>query len=269
MIRTVALLIALSALIDSSPSILPAQEYEIRLSREAKVAERYRLSATGSHAEIMTISVGGKAVGQKGNEFSINLVSLMTVIEIDTRGRPTKYSLDIEKCLITTAGSSKPLIAPGETLLVSLEGNRYIFTVKNIPVDSSTVDPLSVVVPSHASEPSDDDVFGTRERKKVGESWPINGDLAAESLKSALKVATMKGDVRGSAKLDGVVRDRENEYLIVSALLGVNNFSMPLPNGVQIQTGQVIGSFSGRFPVNQSFEGMMARSVEREMERVK
>ena len=234
-------------------------------------------------------------MGHKGNEYSVELIGLMSVIDTGAGGRLTKYSLEIEKCLVTTAGSSKPLIGQGESLVATLEGNRYMFAVRNTPVDAATATALGLVRPSPVANVGDDDVFGARERKKVGESWPINGRLAAESLKESLKIETRQGAIKGSATLDGVVRAGENEHLIITASIAVDDFSIPLPDGIKIHSGQLVGTFSGRFPVAQGLpppeksttligrfnatrtaddktpeitvEGTISRKIEREMER--
>jgi hypothetical protein len=290
-IRSVAFIIALLLL----PDIVPAQDYEIRLSHEPRVGDRYRFFARGSHTEVMSVFGAGKPMGHKANEYSIDLVSLMNVIDTDTSGRLTKYSLEIEKCLLTIAGTSKPLIAPGETLVATLEGSQYVFALKNVPLEAATATILGLVLPSHVADVKDDDVFGTRERKKVGENWPINGNLAAESLKESFKIETRRGGVKGSTTLEGTVRAGDNEYLIIGASIAVDDFSMPLPDGIKIHSGQLVGTFSGRFPVarglppleksstiigkfsairmadknapEMTFEGTIARKVQREMER--
>ena len=38
-----------------APGVAPAQDYEIRLSYQPKVGEKYRFAARGSHAEVMSI----------------------------------------------------------------------------------------------------------------------------------------------------------------------------------------------------------------------
>jgi len=154
-----------------------AQEYDIRLSRPAKVGEKYRFTAHGTHTEVMTVSVDGRVAQQKGNEFSVDLISLLTVIATNEGGIPISYSLAIEKFIITTGGNSKSLVASEKVLLVSLDGNRYVFTLNEAPVDVSIYQALSAVIPTHTAGLTDDDVFGTREKKKVGDQWPINREL--------------------------------------------------------------------------------------------
>lgn len=250
--RLSAFVVTALAFIFVFSSMLLAQEYAIRLSREGKSGEKYRLSTTGRHAETMTVFVGDVAVNEKNDQFSVELVSSLTVIETDENGRSIRQALGIEKCLITTGGITKPLLPPGIVVIATTEGKRTVLKINDLPVDPMTAKALSVVIPSYVSGLSDDDVFGTREKKRIGDTWEINADLAARSLKEEFNVSTNKGDVKGASTLEGAVKGAQEGYLIVSAWLNVDDFSLPLPEGVKIQNGQVRSLFSGKFPINEA-----------------
>lgn len=100
-----------------------AQEYEIRLSRPGKAGEKYRLLAKGTYAEGVTVSAAGRVVQQKNNEFSVELISLLTVISTNKAGRLTGFSLAIERFLLTSSGTSKSLVASDQVIFASREGN--------------------------------------------------------------------------------------------------------------------------------------------------
>jgi hypothetical protein len=277
-----------------SASMASAQEYEIRLSREYKVGDKYRFLANGRHAEKMVVSIGNTPVNQKLDEFTVDLVSLMIVLEVGELGRVTKFAMHIERCLVTVGGVSKPLLSPGVVVNGAAENNRNVLTIDNAPVDAITAKILQALIPSHRSGISDDDVFGTREKKRVGDTWDIDFDVAKKSLK---EMFNMQGDIKATTTLDGVIKGGDGDFLIISAWLDMDNVSMPLPDGVKIQSGQVKGTFSGRFPINQElhrlsqsmkmaawfagrrapdpktpemiFQGAMERSLSRELESVK
>jgi hypothetical protein len=277
-----------------SASMASAQEYEIRLSREHKVGDKYRFSANARHAEKMVVSIGDTPVNQKLDEFTVDLVSLMIVLEVGELGRVTKFAMQIERCLVTHGGVGKPLLPPGVVVKGAAENNRNVLTIDDAPVDAITAKILQAVIPSHRSGISDDDVFGTREKKRVGDTWDIDFDVAKKSLN---EMFNMQGDIKGTTTLDGVIKGGDGDFLIISAWLDMDNVSMPLPDGVKIQSGQVKGTFSGRFPINQEprrlsqsmkmaawfagrrapdpktpemiFQGAMERSLSRELEPVK
>ena len=77
-----------------------------------------------------------------------------------------------------------------------------------------------------------------------------------EVAKDMFDILTTKEDVKGGTTLEGVVKGGQKEYLIVSAWLSVGNFSVPLPEGVKVQNGQVRAVFSGRFPLKATRESL-------------
>lgn len=249
-----ALAAAALAVVMHLSSILYAQEYEIRLNRPTKVGDKYRLSTTGHDVTRMVVLVGNTPVQQQLEDLSVELVSSITVLEINPRGEILKFALDIEKCVIKLGGIPQPLLPPGSVVIGVGEGNRTVFKMNEAPVDSMAARVLDMVAPFAASDVNDDDIFGTRDRKQVGDTWDINAEVAAKSFKRILNLSTDKEDVKGASTLDAVVKGGNDEYLVISAWLTVGRLSVPLPDGIAIQNGQLKGEFSGRFPTNQALQ---------------
>lgn len=183
------------AVILHSPPILYAQEYEIRLNRPTKVGEKYRLSTSGHDLTRTVVLVGNNPVQQQLEDFSVELVSSITVLESNPRGEILKFALDIEKCVIKVGGVSKPLLPPGSVVIGVRESNRTVFKMNEAPVDSMAARALDMVAPFAASDVNDDDIFGTRDRKRVGDTWDINTEVAAKSFKQMLNLSMNKEDV--------------------------------------------------------------------------
>jgi hypothetical protein len=251
MTRLRAFAIAASAFLLASASVLLAQEYDIRLSHGTKTGDKYRVFVTANQSEKMTALVGNAAVRNASDEFAIELIASITTLAVNERGRETKSAIRIEKGLITEHGETKGLIPTGAFVIASLEGSRIVFTIDDAPVDPMTAKALGMALSSSGGGPTDDEVFGTSEKKKVGDSWPINGDLIAKSLFERHNISTSKEDIHGAATLEGIVKGGPQEYLVVSVLLDIGMFSVPLPNGFRVRDAEMRGAFSGKFPINQ------------------
>ena len=52
---------------------------------------------------------------------------------------------------------------------------------------------------------TDDEIFGTRERKRVGETWPINSEVAARALGEAFRQPRRDDQVRGVIDVLGLI----------------------------------------------------------------
>ena len=243
MIQTVLLIILFTATAN-------AQDYEIRFLRPVKIGDRFRINATGRNFEGIAVFAGQRLLQDKAEEIGVDLTATLTALEVDGSGKPSTYSVEIEKLIVVPNGVIAGILIPGAVVIGASNGPRFDFSVNGVPLDAWSSKALSIVVPTYHTAVTDDEVFGTRERKKIGESWPVDADIAARSLNETLKLNVDKNHLSGRSTLDGIVKQGSTEYLVIGANMRVDKFSMPLPNGITLQNGQLEGTFSGRFPVN-------------------
>ncbi|HKX31792.1 MAG TPA: hypothetical protein VJ302_29170 [Blastocatellia bacterium] len=248
MARIISLTTACALALAFSSTVF-AQEYAVRLTRLAKVGEKYRLTATSSLSEKMKVSRGDAILQNRDESFSLELVAEISVLEVSKGGGATRKSIAIEKCLLTKGGETKPLLAPGTVLMAMLEGGKTVFKVNGTPVDPATEKAISLAIALDTGGPSEDAVFGTREKKKVGETWEINTESAIESLKNSIQVKN-KADLKGIATLENVVKEGKETFLLVKATFTVNNFTLPAPTEFQTQNNLLQASISGKFPID-------------------
>ncbi|MCL2648457.1 MAG: hypothetical protein FWD61_15850 [Phycisphaerales bacterium] len=103
---------------------------------------------------------------------------------------------------------------------------------------------------------SDDDVFGSKTPRKVGESWPINSEAAAKMLARS-DVTVDPKDVTGKMTLKGVEtinggNGKRGKALRIVGTIDVANFkSSCVPSGVNVDSvGKM--QLSGLYPVDAS-----------------
>jgi hypothetical protein len=241
---------ALFLLIVPSGAAIHAQEHDIRLSRPSKIGDKYRLSANGEDISKSVVLIGNAPVQQQAENISVDLAASLAVLEINSRGEIRKFALNIEKCLVHAGGVSKPIFPPGSVVVGVTEGPKTVFTMNGAPLEPAAAKALDIVASYAASDVNDDDIFGTGDRKRVGDSWDINAEMAAKGFKQMLNLTTNKEDFKGASTLDAVVKGGNEDYLVISAWLAVDKLSLPLPDGIMIQNGQLKAEFSGRFPAN-------------------
>ena len=248
MTNKVVSLAILAVLLIGSFSTIRAQEYEIKLFRPVKAGDKFRLLMNGRQVEGLGVFVGDRPLQQKSDETTVEATATVTALEVDGRGKPTKYRLEIEQWYVKSVGSIPFLLRPGSIVVTELQGQRYVSKINNNEVDAVSSKILSLVVPSHYTGVSDDDVFGTDQRRRIGDSWTVNSEIAARSLRESVGVVVDRRDIAGTTTLDGVVKNGSSDYLVISATLRIDKFSMPLPEGLRMQNGEMVGNFFGRFP---------------------
>ena len=151
-----------------------AQDYEIRLHRAIATGAKYRITGSGQQFERMQIFAGGKQVDQKEEDIRFDIETVATALTVDALGRPTQYTLAIEKFVVSPAGGDTVTLERGTVISGRLEGQRVILAIGDAPLGGLAAKVIEWMFPVPTSSGTDDDVFGTRERKKVGDRWPID-----------------------------------------------------------------------------------------------
>jgi hypothetical protein len=197
-----------------------------------------------------TVKVGGKVFEEQSEDFLVDFESDVKALEVDKNGKPSKVSLTVDKCILKQGGTEKPLLAKGAVVIASLKDDETVYEIAGQPVDAETAEALDLVVVLGRNGASDDEVFGTKERKKVGDHWAMNAELAAKDLQDVMKGSTVKKeDVAGTVTLDKVVKVGTTDCLQISVEMTVNNETMP---DMEVSQMKIHVHFLGLFPIDLS-----------------
>ena len=222
--------------------------YEVRLTRPQKVGQLYRISATTHQLQFVSI-VGPDGADNRRDEFYGVLEAGVRVLAVDARGQPTGLALSISKCAKKVRDTEKVLVPRDTIVTASVKGDKSIFTIDGKPTDADTTMVLGMMVPLAGEHPTDDDIFGTRRRVKVGDQWPMNSDLAASDL-ARDSPGLRKDDVSGTVTLAAAGKAGDADVLEVAAEMTVRNVQPPAPRGVTVEKAGIQTKFSGKYPVD-------------------
>jgi hypothetical protein len=242
MLRVCLVFIAISA-----TNVL-ADEYDVRLFFPAKRGDGYRISTTVKQLQTVRTFIDGTDKGEKSEGLTVELIASITELEVNEKGRATKRQMSLENCIIDSGGEKKTL--PSGLQVVAFEKNKQkVFEINGVPADPLISKALQLALPLNPEAPTDDEAFGTREKKSIGDSWPINAEFLSRSLRELYGIVAT--DVSGTMRLDDVVRGEQTNYLIVSGAIAIGDFSMALPLDFRMQSGRVKSTLSGRYPISQ------------------
>lgn len=220
-----------------------AQDYEVRLARPTTVGSKYHLTATDSETVKSRLTTGDKVLKATDEGVVLELVADAVVLEVDAKGHATRKSFTVVSSKITKDGTTNALLPTGTLIVASAQGGNVIFQVDGKPVEDSVAKALSSVLSVYSGHSDDDEVFGTRSRKKLGESWGVNTDAAIAMLKE-LGVEARKEDVKGSTMLEKATKN----HLFINAWMSATNVLFPLPEGFKAENGSFRFDISGSFP---------------------
>ena len=244
-------LICAVAILAGSPVL--AQDYEIRLTRPAKVGQKYEVIMSAEKSEQMTISVEGRVVQETKSFLSATLEGTITFLKVDKLQRESEIRLLVSKCRKKTGKNAveEEVLPKGTQVVARRRDSKKEFLVNGKVAGKDIAKVLDLFFSLKESQVTDDDILGTKERKKLGDSWAINSRMAAQDFTSeGLKVDVE--NIKGSAKIEKVVVVRSTKCLQISGKTELGMITPPLPVGFKIEKSNLSLTFSGEFPVDTS-----------------
>lgn len=239
-----------------------AQDYEIRLESAVKEGDKYEVNVSGELSEQMTSSSQGQVLGDKQSSFSATFEGTTTVLKVDELQRTAELKLLVSKCHKRMNGNTtdEEVLAKGTQVVMRRSDSNTEFLVdgKVVPKDIEKV--LGVLFSLPQSKATDDDIFGTKDRKKVGDSWAMNSAKAANELPSAGLKADAT-DIKGSTKIEKVVTVHGTKCLRLSGKMEINKITPELPAGMIVEMSNVSTSFSGDFPIDSRIGRLVSKST--------
>jgi len=243
-------------------SFVTAQEYQILLTRPNKVGDKFDISSEGYELNKIVATINGETADNSQETIGIEFQGSIQVLAIDSNKVPSKVSITIGK-LIKIQDESRtpfirqevktPLLAKGTIVNASVVSDKEVFTVDNTPVSEDIQKLLSMVITLGKGRATDNDIFGSAVPRKVGDTWEINREKAAEGVSEA-ELRVDKDDIEGTTTLKDVVTVDGTKCLNINAQLKVKNISPPMPSGIVIKKATVRANFSGAFPVDTSID---------------
>ncbi len=213
--------------------LLAADDYELKLSRPAKIGDRE--TKTGKYIENsrMAVTVDGKPVKSESTVINLEYTAESEALAVGAAGQTTSCRVKLVK--ISGDMNGKPLtqLVAGDEIVVSRkEGARE---GKEIMVNKTAATPdqtkliSGFVSVANVGDTTDDDVFGTKKRVQAGEEWKLNQAAAVKKLEqSGLKGLDPAG-VSGTSKFLGVAQVDGFKFLRVNGKIDVTGAGMPMP----------------------------------------
>ena len=187
-----------------SAPCLAQTDYEIRLTRPGKAGDRYRIEASGKQLRQVTLRSGGKTIPGSSESFEVELTGEATVLEADAKGNVTRALIKVDTLVRVVGLRRDEMLDAGTIVTESPASACQRFQIGDKDVAPLIKDLLEVVLAetTDLEVPSDDELMGTRERKKVGDSWPVAREALARFLSrdKDINMDVKPGDVEGSGR---------------------------------------------------------------------
>jgi len=226
-----------------------AQPYAIRLARPDHPGQSYAVSSTGSKHDQTT--VGDRVV--KAQQYQVAFEGRAEILKVDARQRPIRLAFTVEKFTKLEGGVTTDLLKPGSVVVVDGSQQQPI-SLKDGVIEGPVREAFELVHSAHKPEsPTDDEIFGSKDEKNIGDSWPINRALASENLKDS-GVSIPEGRLSGKVSLVGRDKIGATDCLNIQGELNADGFSFTkdVAPGFTLDKGSVQARLRGCAPLDDS-----------------
>jgi hypothetical protein len=240
----------------AAPAPAPdGQAFVIRLARPAKVGDTAWFVADTTVVKSVQGNLSGHDRSLKPTSVAIHFEATERIEAVGARGEPTRATYRVAKCVARFEKGQDVLLQPGTVLTVeagkwksSIRADRGYFSVyREIAL-------RPIVSLPNLGDVSDDDVFGSREPRKVGESWAADPAALAKWV-SREGAAVDKNSVSGTIKLKGLQTVNGVQCLVVTGR-AVTEPWVPdpkdMPEDMRLVSGRDEYKFTRLVPVDPS-----------------
>lgn len=227
-----------------------AADYDIRLHRPESVGDRTVVHATGLSSQQVRVLVDGVQQPNRDEKTAVYVEALAEVQGVTPAGKPTKIKLVIRKAQAGPETPSEALLPADAVVVVErVNGKTAFVDDKGAAYPKPVHQALSIVFSIGDGSTNDDQVFGTNEKKKPGDTWPVAADFAVQKLRDEGLPVDL-ANVKGTVSFLGLVKDGGVECQNLSATMQMKDVAFPLPRGLKTTSSNLEIVFAGHFPVD-------------------
>jgi len=216
-----------------------AQNYAVHMSTPVHAGQSYAVTATGSRLE--KTSTGDRVL--KAAEFQVNFQGRADVLEVDGNQQPFKVAFTVERFTKIEGGVTIDLLKSGSVIIADGSQQQPI-SVKDSTTEESVREAFELIYfPGKPGDFTDNEIFGTKEAKAIGDTWSINPALLSESLKGI--IAVPEGHLSGTVSLVAKDKIANIDCLSLRAELKADDLTpKDLPPGVTLDSGVTLDQAS-------------------------
>ncbi len=242
--------ILLPALFLSPLSPRAAEEFTIRLNHPQKPGARMETDTTADTEDVITLSVSGRVFRENKNKESWRLRVLETIDAVTDNAEASRKTLQVIEFTQSNDGVTKPVLKSGAIIKAASDKGEETFTVDGSPAAPQVRKMLERLVSlSEDGRPTDDDLYGTSKRRKIGDRWPIDAKAVARAMKTA-KLSVAPDDVDGQATLKAVREKNGRRFLEIETTVATRDMEVEFIPTFKVVKAESSTTFSGLFPAD-------------------
>ena len=244
------------------------KDYRIRFSRPFAVGEQFSINISNEENKDNKLIIQDKLKQHQVEHTTTVLEAEEKILDVDKQGRITKAVYAVAKCTFTSKEKSSVLLKKGTVLTAFIRDDETVFEIDGKPAEETTTARLRSLISLHKYEDSEDDIFGTKERKKPGDKWPVNRkafiNLYEKHLsKDKVDTPLSEKDVAGTFYFDRILNKNNAECMELVGNVRILKYPLPFPKKFKMKDHSFRFRFSGIMPVDTAKQSATAAKLSR------
>jgi hypothetical protein len=224
-IRRIAIL---AVLLGSGAVASRAEEFAIKLSRPRAAGKIELVTASVKSDLVMTIVAQGREIKQEKHG-NCRLTVAVENQQVTAKGNLLRAAVTVRSFTCEENGVSSQL-KEGDVVTARRDNDKSVYELRGQELPDLMKEALGDAAPLHSDdEATDDEVFGTAKRRKIGDSWPVKGELVAKQmLEKGLK--TTPKDITGTVRVVGKRQVGNTPCLEMQLNLELHDVMLAIPD---------------------------------------
>ncbi len=239
-----------------------ADSYQIQCARPSKVGDRFHVDALTEESQSETVN--GKKVPVNASTCSLTLSAAAEVMELaaDSTCRKVRYTID--RANEVDDGKTTEVLVKGSVVIATIGPDGAEYAIDGAAAKRKAASFLAELSLGIDTGVRDNEAFGSREPRSIGDSWPANGEGAGKLINLKPPPGAISGDVR----LAEAVKNGGSAAIKLTSELHVAHVALESTPGMTEKSGSIVIRFSGIYPVDAT-KRALRRSLSYESEFVR
>jgi len=218
-----------------------AQDLSVQPGRTEMVGYKYHLDATSETSVVTTTTVAGRPSNATSETIKYELSADVITLATAPDKWATRKRFVVLASKIIRGEQSAPILPAGTIVEVSISYGKGVYRVGDKQVEAEIASALETMISIHTAPVSDDEMFGSDQRREVGATWTVNAAAIRRELDS---FNAQGGVISGRASLER----GSNSSLILKGWFEVKDLLIPISPEFDTEKGELRVQYSREIP---------------------
>ena len=246
--------------------VTAAESYTIQLHRPSKPGAEFRVDLDGRMKTESKQKFGDTESGDT-EQWQARLKGTVKIGKVNETGNPTELRITVDSFQLTEGKFTDEAVEKGGVLRARYVKDETEFEYLDVesglgvPVREGNLKDALKLLFSLGGKTTDDKIFGTAQKQKVGSTWKIDPKSVAASAKED-KVIVDPKNVTGEMKITKAVKVAGADCLEMSGVFKVTGVKPPqrFPRNLRVVKSEMVGKFFTQLPVDLKAPRLHSRS---------